>query len=103
MTDANQRLTELLAEADLPLLVSFLRRSNLAEAQFLAATQLKNKLEASQVSSLTADDRSSLLNWIAQGLLGNGYSLCQLRKEVQNVILLLAAKLIKTGWFEVHE
>lgn len=103
VTEANQRLTELVTEADLSLLVSFLRRSNLAEAQFLAATQLKNKLESSQVSSLSLDERSALLNWIAQGLLGNGFCLWQLRKEVQNVIMHLAAKLVKTGWFEMHE
>ena len=65
VTEANQRLTELVTEADLSLLVGFLRRSSLAEAQFLAATQLKNKLESSQVSSMSADERSTLLNWIA--------------------------------------
>jgi hypothetical protein len=65
VTEANLRMTELLADADLSLLVSFLRRSNLAEAQFLAATQIKNKLESSQVCCMAAEERSTLLNWIA--------------------------------------
>ena len=36
-------------------------------------------------------------------LLLAGFCLWQLRKEVQNVVLLLAAKLVKAGWFECHE
>lgn len=43
------------------------------------------------------------MNWLGQGILGNGFKLWEMRKELRNILLALLAKILKSSWFDLMD